>query len=130
MAFSVTEMISKGLKNGVAKTSNFEVLITPPPALLNYTDIARELIYKADSVEIPGRTTLTIDHKFSNMGPINKIPYSQIYPDVTITFMLSDDFREKMFFDELYFGKVSIEQMIFDPTQPHPYIVPVNLLHP
>lgn len=104
MAFNIDKMVSEGLKSGVAKTAHYEVVILPPPIMLskgnNWTSEARDLTYRADSVEIPGRTTLTIDHKFSNMGPINKIPYSQIYPDVTITFMLSDDFREKMFFDE------------------------------
>ena len=97
MAFNINNMIKQGLQGGVAKTSHFEVLITPPNGLS--TDFTRNLMYRADSVEIPGRTSLTIDHKFTNNGPMNKLPYSNIYPDVTITFILSDNFAEKTFFD-------------------------------
>jgi hypothetical protein len=99
MAFNINKMIGDGLKYGVAKTAHFDVLITPPPALNADSEKSRELAYRADSVEIPGRTALTIDHKFSNNGPINKIPYAQIYPDVTITFICSEDLREKEYLD-------------------------------
>lgn len=99
MAFNINRMISDGLKSGVAKTSHFEVLIQSPPALGVDSERVRELAFRADSVELPGRTALTIDHKFSVNGPINKIPYTQIYPDVTITFICSEDLREKEYLD-------------------------------
>jgi len=99
MAFNINEMISKGLRRGVAKTAHFEVIINPPRALGSDTEIIRELSYRADSVEIPGRSNMTIDHRFTNNGPITKVPYSQMYPDVTITFICSEDFAEKRYLD-------------------------------
>jgi len=99
MAFNINNMISEGLKGGVAKTAHFEVFIQSPPSLGFDTEKTRELAFRADSVELPGRTALTIDHKFTVNGPINKIPYTQIYPDVTITFICSEDFREKEYLD-------------------------------
>jgi len=42
---------------------------------------------------------LTIDQRFTVNGPINKVPYAQVYPDVTVTFLLSEDFREKEYID-------------------------------
>ena len=99
MAFNVNKMIHEGLRFGVAKTSDFEVRINPPEKLARVTEMTRELSFRADTVEIPGRTAMTIDHRFSNNGPINKVPYAQLYPDVTITFLLSDDLGEKKYME-------------------------------
>ena len=52
MAFNIRKMISEGLKDGVAKTSHFEVLISPPSALNLDPEEIRNLTYRADSVEI------------------------------------------------------------------------------
>jgi len=99
MAFNVNQMIKRGLESGVAKTSHFEVQIVPPRALGVDSNRDELLLYRADSVEIPGRTALTIDQRFTVNGPINKVPYAQVYPDVTVTFLLSEDFREKEYID-------------------------------
>lgn len=99
MAFNIRKMISEGLKDGVAKTSHFEVLITPPSAFNLDPEEVRKLTYRADSVEIPGRTAMTIDQRFSNNGPINKVPYAPLHSDVTITFLLSANMSEKIFFE-------------------------------
>ncbi len=98
MAFNVNDF--KGsLSTGVAKTSHFEVSFTPPSGIGIDFDISRQLTYRADSVEIPGRTALTIEHRFAENGPLSKIPYTQVFGDVTITFILSDGLGEKLFFE-------------------------------
>jgi hypothetical protein len=98
MAFNVNEF--KGsLSSGIAKTSHFEVMFTPPSGIGIDFDISRQLTYRADSVEIPGRTALTIEHRFAENGPLSKIPYTQVFGDVTITFILSDGLGEKLFFE-------------------------------
>lgn len=98
MAFNVNDF--KGsLSTGVAKTSHFEVSFTPPVGIGIDFDISRQLTYRADSIEIPGRTALTIEHRFAENGPLNKIPYTQVFGDVTITFILSDNLGEKLFFE-------------------------------
>jgi len=101
MAFNIQNMISQGLKGGVAKTSHFEVLISRPAGLrLGPAISAEDLRYRADSVEIPGRNIMTIDQRFSMNGPINKVPYAQTHGDITITFLLSQDLKEKDFFEK------------------------------
>lgn len=100
MAFNIRKMISDGLKSGVAKTSHFEVLISPPSAFNLDAEEIRNLTYRADSVEIPGRTAMTIDQRFSMNGPVNKVPYAAVHSDVTITFLLSANMGEKVFFEK------------------------------
>ena len=95
MPFKVNEMVSSINKSGVAQASHFEVQITN----INAQD-DRELMSRADTVNLPGRTITTTEHKFTNYGPINKVPYSQIYGDLTVTFLLSEDMREKNYFEK------------------------------
>jgi hypothetical protein len=96
MTFNVQKMISAINKSGVAKTSHFEVQCTGPG------DPSEEesLMIRTDAVEIPGRSLMTAEHKFSNYGPINKVPYGgQVYGDVTLTVTMSQDMREKEYFE-------------------------------
>lgn len=96
MTFNVNTLISSINKTGVAKTSHFEVQITGPGEVYQ----EESLMSRADAVDIPGRTLMTAEHKFTNYGPINKVPYGgQIYGDVTISFILSQDMREKEYIE-------------------------------
>jgi len=94
MPFNVNEMVSSINKSGIAKASDFEVQISN-----GVFGSERDLMLRADSVNLPGRTITTTEHKFTNYGPINKVPYSQIYGDLTVTFLLSEDMREKDYFE-------------------------------
>lgn len=99
MTFNAQEMISSLSKSGVAKTSHYEVEMDPPWSMKEYQPYAREMLARAETAELPGRTITTTDFKFSNYGPISKIPYGQVYTDVTCSFVLSEDMREKQFFE-------------------------------
>ena len=94
MSFNVQDIVSSINKSGIAQSSHFSVQLTGPSSRG-----AQELMSRADSVNLPGRTITTAEHKFTNYGPINKVPYGQIYGDSTITFLLSEDLREKDFFE-------------------------------
>lgn len=96
MTFNVNNLVSSINKSGVAKTSHFEVQITG----VGETDDEANLMSRADTAELPGRSLMTAEHKFSNYGPINKVPYGgQVYTDSTISFLLSEDMREKEYFE-------------------------------
>jgi len=95
MPFNVNEMVSSINRSGVAQASHFQVQITNTNPRLE-----RELMARADSVNLPGRTITTTEHKFSNYGPLNKVPYGQIYGDLTVTFVMSEDLREKDYFEK------------------------------
>lgn len=92
--FNIQNMVSSLNTSGVASSSHFEVWIT------NTDKNSRGMSYRADTANLPGRTIMTTEHKFSNYGPINKVPYGQVYGDSTISFILSEDLREKEFFEK------------------------------
>jgi hypothetical protein len=96
MTFNVQNIVSSLNKQGVAKTSHFEVQLTSPFD----TGAERDMMYRADAAELPGRTITTVDgYKPGNIGPITKIAYGQMYGDTTVTFLLSEDMREKEYFE-------------------------------
>jgi hypothetical protein len=96
MSFNVNNLVSSINKTGVAKTSHFEVQITGAgDAVLEESMVAR-----VDAVDIPGRSLMTAEHKFTNYGPLNKVPYGgQTYGDLTISIIMSEDMREKEYFE-------------------------------
>lgn len=96
MTFNVQTLTSSIEKSGVAKASHFEVQCTAPSPV---SEMERDMMYRAEAAEIPGRSLATIEHKFGNMGPVTKVPYSQVFTDMTVTFLLSEDLREKQYFE-------------------------------
>ena len=96
MTFNVNNLVSSINKTGVAKSSHFEVQITG----VGDTGDEELLMARADTAEIPGRSLMTADHKFLNYGPMSKVPYGgQVYTDLTISFIVSEDLREKEYFE-------------------------------
>jgi len=99
---SVQNILSTINKSGVAKSSHFEVQVIGPKGPLTNkldTNYEREMIYRADSCELPGRTIQTTDYKFSNYGPMSKLAYGQQYSDSSVSFIMSEDLREKEYFE-------------------------------
>jgi len=96
MPFNVNNLVSSINKTGIAKTSHFEVQITGA----GDTALEEAMMSRIDAVEIPGRSLMTAEHKFTNYGPINKVPYGgQTYGDLTVTVIMSEDMREKEYFE-------------------------------
>jgi len=91
--FNAQNILSNLSQQGVAHSSHFEVQViwnnSPSP----------NLQYRAESAELPGRTLSTVDHRFDNYSPMQKVVTGQVYTDATITFLLSEDLREKEFFE-------------------------------
>lgn len=96
--FNVENMITSLNTQGVAKTSHFEVYINAGRASDGKRE--REMAFRIEAVDLPGRNLLFTDHKFGNIGPINKIPNGgQTYSDVTMSIICSEDLREKEYFE-------------------------------
>lgn len=93
--FKIEEFYANIGKSGIARANHFEVFILGGKLVGQ----EREMRYRAESVDIPGRNFTVTDHKFTNMGPFNRVPISQTYTDVTVSFILSEDFREKDYFE-------------------------------
>lgn len=95
MTFNVNNLVSSINKTGVAKTSHFEVQVTGA----GDASLENSMMARVDTVELPGRSLMTAEHKFS-YGPINKVPYGgQTYGDLTMSIILSEDMREKEYFE-------------------------------
>ena len=81
----------------VARTNRFDVEIPVPLTLIPYVSSARNLKYRCETAQFPGRTFATTEQK--TYGPIEKYPYLNTYNDLDLTFIVDDDMSQKIFFD-------------------------------
>jgi hypothetical protein len=84
-------------KTDVARPSRFDVSIPIPLTLIPFISTSRQLIYRCEAAQLPGRTFATAEQK--TYGPIEKFPYLTTYNDIDLTFIVSSDMSEKIFFD-------------------------------
>jgi len=110
-------MISK--KGGLAKANRFQVFFTPPGGSLlninpetlvgevvstgsvnvkNLINDPRDISLLCETVSLPGRAISTIDYELEKQ--VVKIPYTTIDDDVTMTFLLTNDYFVKKMFDQ------------------------------
>lgn len=82
----------------VARPSRFDVSIPIPYFMLTQFNNAKQLQMRCEAAELPGRTLATADRKIGS-NPVQKYPYLSTYNDVNLTFVVSDDMSEKIFFD-------------------------------
>ena len=96
MTFNVNNILASINKTGVAKASHFEVQVTGA----GDAGLENSMMARVDTVDLPGRSLMTAEHKFTNYGPLNKVPYGgQTYGDTTMSIILSEDIREKEYFE-------------------------------
>ena len=109
-------LISK--KGGLAKGNRFNVIFTPPKQTLlnfdlesiissaisgnfsakNLINNPRDISMLCDSVSIPGKQISTIDYQAQKQAI--KIPYGTLHDDVSLTFLLTNDYYMKSMFDQ------------------------------
>jgi len=102
----INEFLSLFLnKDGFSKSARYEVVIGLPKAatstageLLN-TETARKVSYHAETIAFPGRN-LEIKEDLSTYGPTREIVSGSSYEDLSATFYVATDHREKKFFSE------------------------------
>lgn len=76
--------------NDLARPNRFDVQIM--------RDANRILQFSCETAELPGKTLITHDQRI--YGTIEKFPYQHSYNDVNLTFIVSENMREKQFFDD------------------------------
>lgn len=96
MAGSIAEFKSSFSKE-LARPSKFDVNIPIPLGLVPYLGTSRMLTMRCENAELPGRTIATTSMKI--YGVEEKFPYMSSYNDMSLTFIVSDDMKEKKFFD-------------------------------
>ena len=97
MAGSINQFVSSFAKE-LARPSRFDVTIPVPIPLIPYRATARNLSLRCETTELPSRSFSTADQKFGT-NPIEKHAYQSNYNELTMTFIVSDDMSEKIFFD-------------------------------
>ena len=115
-------------KGGLAKTNRFSVFFTPPSASLlnlnpetiissaisgnfsarNLINDPRDISILCESVAIPGRQISTLDYQAEKQTV--KIPYGELHDDVTLNFLLTNDYYIKTMFDSWVGGIVDMNQ--------------------
>jgi hypothetical protein len=97
MASGINSFLSS-FKGGLARPSRFDVTIPIPLPLATYITDARNLTYRCETAQLPGRTFETALKKMGS-APVEKFPYHTNYNESMFTFIISDDMNEKIFFD-------------------------------
>jgi hypothetical protein len=96
MAFSVSDFTSS-FSSDVARPNLFDVQIPLPVKLISYLNVGQLLTMRCDTAQLPSVTYNVTEQKI--YGPVEKYPRELVYNESTLTFYLSDDMREKIFFD-------------------------------
>jgi hypothetical protein len=81
----------------LARSSKFDVNIPVPVSMIPYVTSAKNLTYRCESAQLPGRTFATAEQK--TYGPIEKYPYLTSFTDLDLTFLVDDDMNQKVLFD-------------------------------
>jgi hypothetical protein len=96
MAGSIAEF-KASFRTELARPNKFDVFIPVPFGLAPYLTVSRELNYRCESTDLPGRAIATTTQKI--YGPEEKFPYQTTYNDINLTFICTDRMEEKNFFD-------------------------------
>ena len=96
MAGSIADFKASFSKE-LARPSKFDVNIPIPLGMIPYRSTSRMLTMRCENAELPGRTIATTSMKI--YGVEEKFPYMSSYNDLSLTFIVSDDMQEKLFFD-------------------------------
>ena len=97
MSIANIDNFVSSFKTDVARPSRFQARIIPPSAI-NDSRWPKGMMYRCETAELPGKTFMT--HELKIYGPTEKMPYQHAYNDLNLTFIVSDDMREKKKFEE------------------------------
>jgi len=113
---ALNEFLGQGRDGGYARTNRFEIMIIPPSGVrgtgsrntanpyvaifntLSGDGSLRNTIFNCESFAIPGKNLVSAPD--TNLyGPEREVVSSMTFGEITSTFYLSSDLREKRFFD-------------------------------
>ncbi len=81
----------------LARSNKFDVQLPIPLGLAPYLGISRKLAFRCESAHLPGRNLETTPMKIYGVNEL--FPTATSYDNITLTFLVGDDMKEKMFFD-------------------------------
>lgn len=93
--FSIRDFLSEINQGGVAYQSNFVVYTTRPGSK---PSDSYDLTFRCEATDLPGRNIQTTENATIYGVPI-KIAYAANYAEIPMAVILSEDYREKEFFE-------------------------------
>lgn len=96
MAGSISEFKSS-FSTDLARPSRFDVEVPIPLGMIPYLGYSRNLKFRCENAELPGRGISTTTQKIYNLD--EQFPYQTTYEDITLTFIVDSDMSQKIFFD-------------------------------
>ena len=105
---NINELVQEIQSSGLAYNNRYEVVIYTPRFMgSSRIELMRSIALRCDSVTIPGRSFSTTPFRF--YGPARNMPYEQVYSgELNLSVVLSEDLRERKFFEEWMGGVSSI----------------------
>lgn len=100
---SINEYLSNLNKHsGISRTDRFYVQIYPPAEILNLMGIrqARDLIFQCDTSDMLTQELKTSEYRIT--GPARKIAVVRDYQDITLSFIVTNDYYERPFFESWF----------------------------
>lgn len=99
MSFNINRFKSEGLREGGARSSHFEVLLTvPTPVLTSETNIQSRARFLIKAAELPPMQIDPVEIPY--FGRRIKVHGDRVYPDWTITILNDQDFALKFLFEK------------------------------
>jgi hypothetical protein len=126
---NINELVQEIQSSGLAYSNRYEVVIYTPRFMgTTRFGLMRSLAVRCDSVTIPGRSLATTP--FRIYGPARNMPYEQVYSgEVNLSVILSEDLRERKFFEEWMAGVSSIYNYKMGFYNDYTTIVDVDVLN-
>jgi hypothetical protein len=97
MATSLSNFIST-FNTDLARPNRFDVTIPVPLSMGRQITTGRNLTMRCEMAQLPGRAFETTTKKMGS-APIEKFPTHTMYNEVALSFIVSGDMSEKIFFD-------------------------------
>lgn len=98
MAFSIKDFKSEINHSGLSRISNYEVIVTRSFDVDYQTQ--EKIKMRCIATDLPGRSFTTVEHKV--YGPTQKIATEALTGEITLQIILSEDHREREFFEEWF----------------------------
>ena len=123
--FNLNNFVTQITKTGVAKTNRFEIQITPPKSLREFTADGRLVNLYCDISNLPGMSVITKGLRL--FGPAYQRPVSSEFNGeaINMTFYLDRDMKIKEFFDAWMFNTVNSNS--FDVSYADEYIADIKI---
>lgn len=96
MAGSIADFKASFNKD-LARANKFDVYIPIPLGLVPFIGTSRKLAFRCESAQLPGRNLDLTPMRI--YGVIENFPFQTSYDNITLTFLVGDDMKEKAFFD-------------------------------